>query len=84
MKIPNTFSFPSMGNKSFPSLYKKREALKTDIPTSYRLKFKFGDLLLPLGLHQVEVRAILEQITMFYLVDEFLRTNVLKNCICCQ
>lgn len=43
MKIPDTF-FPPIWEIDFPSLYKKREALKAAIPTSGSLKFKSNDL----------------------------------------
>lgn len=77
MKIPDTF-FPPIWEIDFPSLYKKREALKAAIPTSGSLKFKSNDLFFPLRLHQVGFRALLEWIKMFYLLEEFLRMNVLK------
>lgn len=79
MKIPDTFFSLPIWEIDFPSLYKKREALKTAIPTSGSLKFKSNDLFFPLRLHQVGFRALLEWIKMFYLVEEFLRMNVLKN-----
>lgn len=60
-----------MKNICFQPLCKKR-----DISTGGILKFKFDDFLLPLRLHQVEFRALLVQIKMFYLVEKFLRNRL--------
>lgn len=47
-------------------MQEERNIFETDISTGGIPKFKFDDFLLPLRLHQVEVRALLTQIEMLW------------------
>lgn len=57
-------------------MQEERNIFETDISTGGIPKFKFDDFLLPLRLHQVEVRALLTQIEMLCLVENFLRRRL--------